>query len=64
MSYQIRFVIAVMVLALSGCSNWISTSPVPTQIAGQVSCAPTYPGWYVYNGACYPVGAFYGTYWR
>jgi PBP1b-binding outer membrane lipoprotein LpoB len=50
--------IAAIVLTavfLSGCSQWgqFTQRVPPTQ-----NCAPNYPTWYVYSGACYPLWDF------
>ncbi len=52
-------VIAVTAIMLSGCAR-MSVSSAPPELPGLVSCAPTYPGWYVYppQKYCYPAWDF------
>jgi hypothetical protein len=50
--------IAVVAVLLSGCARWEAAPP--PQLPGQISCAPTHPGWYVYqpHNQCYPAYGF------
>jgi hypothetical protein len=55
-------IVGVAVL-LSGC-GWLGISANPPPPPGFASCAPTYPGLYLYPrfNACYPASGFYNLF--
>lgn len=60
--------VAVTAVLLSGCGGTGGTglfTYTPPPMTGFVSCAPTYPGWYVWppHNACYPANGGFYTWW-
>jgi hypothetical protein len=48
--------VAAAAVLLSGCGQLYSSSWTPPVLQGYTSCAPAYPGFYVWppHNACYP----------